>query len=173
MTEDIKSKWMETALKEAKNSLRAGEVPVGCLFIYKDQVIASGSNTVNETHNATRHAEMNCIDQVIKYCKDRSLEYQDVFKSVDVVVTVEPCIMCAAALHQLKVVSITYGCTNDRFGGCKSVLEVAPIYESGVEIVGGLKAEEAMNLLKEFYKGTNPNAPDDKQKHKKRNKEHK
>lgn len=164
---------METALEEAKNSLRAGEVPVGCLFIYKDQVIASGSNTVNETHNATRHAEMNCIDQVIKYCKDRSLEYQDVFKSVDVVVTVEPCIMCAAALHQLKVVSITYGCANDRFGGCKSVLEVAPIYESGVEIVGGLKAEEAMNLLKEFYKGTNPNAPDDKQKHKKRNKEHK
>ncbi|CAD6232887.1 GSCOCG00007033001-RA-CDS [Cotesia congregata] len=147
---------METALEEAKKSLRAGEVPVGCLFIYKDQVIASGSNTVNETHNATRHAEMNCIDQ-----------------SVDVVVTVEPCIMCAAALHQLKVMSITYGCANDRFGGCKSVLKVAPIYESGVEIVGGLKAEEAMILLKEFYKGTNPNAPDDKQKHKKRNKEHK
>ncbi|XP_057333367.1 tRNA-specific adenosine deaminase 2 [Microplitis mediator] len=168
MTDDVKSKWMEIALEEANNSLRAGEVPVGCIFIYENEIIATGSNTVNETHNATRHAEMNCIDQVIKFSRDKNLNYQDVFKSVEVVVTVEPCIMCAAALHQLQIASITYGCANDRFGGCKSVLEVAPIYESKVDVIGGVRAEEAMNLLKQFYKGTNPNAPESKQKHNKR-----
>ncbi|XP_034941272.1 tRNA-specific adenosine deaminase 2 [Chelonus insularis] len=163
-------KWMEIALSKALDSLRAGEVPVGCLFIYQNEIIATGNNTVNETRNATRHAEINCIDDVLEFCKRRNLNYQEVFKNLDVVVTVEPCIMCAAALHQLKVRSIVYGCSNDRFGGCGSVLDIAPIYESTVNVVGGIKSDETMQLLKEFYKGTNPNVPEEKKKKGRKNK---
>lgn len=160
-------KWMNLALEKALQSLKSGEVPVGCLFIYEDEVIATGSNTVNETRNATRHAEINCIDDVLEYCKAKDLDYRRVFRSIDVVVTVEPCIMCAAALHQMHVRSIVYGCANDRFGGCKSVFPVPTIYED-VEIStrGNVMGEEAMRLLKDFYKGTNPNAPEDKVKKK-------
>nr|XP_031833578.1 tRNA-specific adenosine deaminase 2 [Nomia melanderi] len=151
--------WMDVALKKASDSLKAGEVPVGCLFVYNNEVIAIGNNTVNETHNATRHAEINCIDQVLEFCKNRELDCKEVFTNIDVIVTVEPCIMCTSALYQLHVRNIVYGCANDRFGGCISVFEVSKIYNSGTKIVGGVKSDLAMALLKEFYKGTNPNAP--------------
>lgn len=150
---------MDIALEKAGEALRAGEVPVGCLFVYKNEVIATGRNTVNETRNATRHAELNCIDDVLKYCKEKGLDYKDVFKNISVIVTVEPCIMCAAALHQLRIHSIVYGCQNDRFGGCKSVFDVSQIYGSKLSITGNVKGDRAMQLLKDFYKGTNPNAP--------------
>lgn len=169
MTDNEIIKWMDVALGQATDSLQAGEVPVGCLFIHKNQLIATGNNTVNETKNATRHAEMNCIDGVMKYCKERNLDHIEILHNIDVVVTVEPCVMCAAALHQLQVRTIVYGCPNDRFGGCGSVYQVAGIYESKVKINAGIKAEEAMILLKTFYKGTNPNVPVEKI-HKKRKK---
>ncbi|KAK0182483.1 hypothetical protein PV327_000622 [Microctonus hyperodae] len=171
MSNDLMIKWMDVALNKAEDSLRAGEVPVGCLFIYQNEIIATGNNRVNETRNATRHAEINCIDDVIEFCSNKKLDYHEVFRNIDIVVTVEPCIMCAAALHQLQVHSIIYGCPNDRFGGCGSVFEVAPIYNSNVKIIGGVKAIEAMQLLKEFYKGTNPNVPEEKMKKKRKQKE--
>ena len=79
--------------------------------------------------------------------------------------------MCAAALYQLQIHSIIYGCANDRFGGCKSVYEVANVYKHhNINVISNVKSERAMDLLKEFYKGTNPNAPETKtkKKHKKR-----
>ncbi|KZC11296.1 tRNA-specific adenosine deaminase 2 [Dufourea novaeangliae] len=136
--------WMDVALEKANDSLKAGEVPVGCLFIYNNEVIATGNNTVNETRNATRHAEINCIDQVFE------------------LFTVEPCIMCTSALYQLQVRNIIYGCANDRFGGCISVFNVSEIYKSRTKITGGVKGDAAMTLLKQFYKGTNPNVPESK-----------
>ena len=156
--------WMDVALEKANDSLKAGEVPVGCLFVYNNEVIAIGNNTVNETRNATRHAEINCIDQVLHFCKEKELNYKEVFRNVDVIVTVEPCIMCTAALYQLQVRNIVYGCANDRFGGCTSVFEVPKIYNSETKITGGIKGDIAMALLKTFYKGTNPNAPESKAK---------
>ncbi|XP_063985861.1 tRNA-specific adenosine deaminase 2-like isoform X4 [Diachasmimorpha longicaudata] len=155
-------KWMDVALSKAEESFRAGEVPVGCLFVYEGEIIATGNNRVNETRNATRHAEINCIDDVLDFCKIRGLDYKEVFSQLDVIVTVEPCIMCAAALQELKIRSIVYGCNNDRFGGCGSVFEVSSLYEDGVRVTAGVKAKEAMRLLKEFYKGTNPNVPVEK-----------
>uniref|UniRef100_A0A1B6GFZ5 CMP/dCMP-type deaminase domain-containing protein n=2 Tax=Cuerna arida TaxID=1464854 RepID=A0A1B6GFZ5_9HEMI len=157
------TEYMETALNLAKEALRNGEVPVGCIFIYKGQVIAKGSNTVNQTCNATRHAEMDCIEAIVtKYPN-----WEEVLHNTQVVVTVEPCIMCAAALHTVRVASITYGCANDRFGGCVSVLDSSKMYTDPCPVRGGVRADEAMDLLKEFYKGQNPNAPECKVKIKK------
>ncbi|KAI8130774.1 tRNA-specific adenosine deaminase 2 [Lucilia cuprina] len=56
--------FMEDAFAEARLALSAGEVPVGCVFIYNDTIIARGGNQVNATKNATRHAEFICIDQL-------------------------------------------------------------------------------------------------------------
>lgn len=161
--------WMDIALKKAAASLKVGEVPVGCLFIYNNEIIAESNNTVNETCNATRHAEINCIDQVLVFCKERCLDYKEVFSNIDIVVTVEPCIMCTSALYQLRVRSIIYGCRNDRFGGCISVFKVSNVYDTKVTVVGDIKSEEAINLLKNFYEGTNPNAPESKVKKKSEN----
>ncbi len=156
--------FMEEALKEATKSLRVfNEVPVGCVFVLDDEIVARGHNLVNETKNATRHAELVCIDQVLDICKANEKDYNEVFKEISVIVTVEPCIMCAAALYDLNVKEIFYGCRNDRFGG-STVLDVAELLKPCTKITGGLRENEAMELLKEFYKGQNPVAPAAKEK---------
>lgn len=162
----MEEKYFNGAMILAQEALEALEVPVGCVFVHGNEIIARGRNAVNETHNATRHAELICIDQVTEYCKHNQLNHFDIFKNVDVYVTVEPCIMCAAALYELKVKSIIYGCKNDRFGGT-TVFNVADVIDTDCIVKGGIRSEEAMNLLKKFYMGTNPNAPEPKIKGKK------
>jgi tRNA-specific adenosine deaminase 2 len=96
-------------------------------------VISSGRNRTNETLNvydstlyilrkATRHAEMEAIDDILK------LHPKEIFRDVDLFVTVEPCVMCASALRQLQLRKVYFGCRNDRFGGCGSVLNVHSEY---------------------------------------------
>lgn len=158
-------KFMEDALENARKANEQKEVPVGCVFVYRNQIIAYGANLVTQTKNATRHAELVCIDQVLVYCKENNLNWSDVFKEISVVVTVEPCIMCASALEHLKIKEIIFGCKNDRFGG-QTVLDVFTLLNSNILIKGDVRADEAMELLKEFYKGENPNAPIEKVKKK-------
>lgn len=162
--------FMEKAFTFAYEALESKEVPVGCIFVHNSEIIALGRNTVNETRNATRHAEMNCIDQVNDYCKLKNLDKTRIFSEIQVYVTVEPCIMCIAALYDLKVKSVVFGCKNDRFGG-QTVFNVADVANSVTEVKGGYRSEEAMHLLKVFYKGTNPSAPPSKVKTKKLEKE--
>lgn len=156
-------KFMNDAIENGRAAKEQNEVPVGCVFVYQDNIIAYGANLVNKTKNATRHAEFICIDQVLDYCKQQNLKYSDIFHEISVIVTVEPCIMCAAALNQLQVKEIIFGCVNDRFGG-KTVLDVFNLLKSNIQLRGNVQADEAMELLKEFYKGENPSAPVPKRK---------
>lgn len=75
-------RWMQEALAHAEQALARGEVPVGCLFILDERVLAVGSNEVNETKNATRHAEMTCVDSVLDWCKKEGTDYAQVFPQV-------------------------------------------------------------------------------------------
>ncbi|XP_041535878.1 tRNA-specific adenosine deaminase 2 isoform X3 [Microtus oregoni] len=118
-------KWMEEAMRMAKEALENTEVPVGCLMVYNNEIVGKGRNEVNQTKNATRHAEMVAIDQVLDWCRQHSHRPADVFEHTVLFVTVEPCIMCAAALRLMKIPLVVYGCQNERFGGCGSVLNIA------------------------------------------------
>ncbi|KFV80577.1 tRNA-specific adenosine deaminase 2, partial [Struthio camelus australis] len=116
---------------------------------------------------ATRHAEMVAIDQVLEWCKQHNKAHEEVFPKTVLYVTVEPCIMCAAALRLM----IIYGCQNERFGGCGSVLNIASgdLVDTGepFECAAGYRAKEAVELLKAFYRQENPNAPKSKVRKKK------
>eukprot|EP00397_Hematodinium_sp_SG-2012_P066138 GEMP01098145.1.p1 GENE.GEMP01098145.1~~GEMP01098145.1.p1 ORF type:complete len:154 (+),score=44.18 GEMP01098145.1:273-734(+) len=147
---------MDIALVEARRAYEEGEVPVGCVFVAGDgSVLARGRNQTNETLNGTRHCELVCVDEIL--CTHSA----DVFKTAELYVTVEPCIMCAAALQLLGVPKIHFGCRNPRFGGCGTVVPVNGVL-CPVEINEGNKEEEALGLLKEFYERGNPNCPDAK-----------
>ncbi|XP_005043946.1 PREDICTED: tRNA-specific adenosine deaminase 2 [Ficedula albicollis] len=150
----------------AREALEKGEVPVGCLLVYDGEVIGRGRNEVNETPQATRHAEMVAIDRVLDWCKQHERDYREVFPQLVLYVTVEPCIMCAAALRLMKIPRVVYGCRNERFGGCGSVLSISSdaMVDSGdpFECSSGYRAEEAVELLKAFYRQENPNAPKSK-----------
>ncbi|BDA43019.1 tRNA-specific adenosine deaminase 2 [Coccomyxa sp. Obi] len=160
--------FMMLAFDEARGALARGEVPIGCTIVRDGAVIANGSNLTNETRNATRHAEMDAIDKVLADLEgpDRS----HAFERCRLFVTCEPCIMCSGALGLLRFAEVVYGCRNDRFGGCGSILS---IHEAGcggcggestalgykLQCRGGLMAEEAVALLKDFYATGNPKAP--------------
>ncbi|KFO32258.1 tRNA-specific adenosine deaminase 2 [Fukomys damarensis] len=89
--------------RKAKDALKNTEVPVGCLMVYNHEVVGKGRNEVNQTKNATRHAEMVAIDQVLDWCHQNGRSPCAVFEHTVLYVTVEPCIMCAAALRLMSI----------------------------------------------------------------------
>ncbi len=158
---------MKLAFAEAQYALENGEVPVGCVFIKPtgdggdDIIIAAGSNKTNITSNATRHAELVAYDIafIASHCN------KDVLRGSELYVTVEPCIMCAAALARIGVKVVYYGCSNDKFGGNGSILSChradtfSHDLDQEYDVVPGVLEAEAINLLQEFYYRGNPNAP--------------
>ncbi|RAL53247.1 hypothetical protein DM860_006919 [Cuscuta australis] len=159
--------FMRLALNQAKLALDSLEVPVGCVIVEDGEVIAWGRNRTTETRNGTRHAEMEAIDSLLENWKKNGLSPGEVslrFSKCILYVTCEPCIMCAAALSYIGVKEVYYGCPNDKFGGCGSIL---PLHaggdgggaKKGFGCVGGVMASEAVSLLRSFYEQGNPNAP--------------
>lgn len=149
------------------------EVPIGCV-IYdprSDKIISWGRNRTNEDKNGTRHAELVALERLheeLGYEETKGLEWGE----MELYVTVEPCVMCAAALRYLGIKKVYYGCGNERFGGCGSVLPVHTDNDAYFpKEVAGLKCEvvkefrnECVMLLRRFYVRENEKAPNPKKK---------
>jgi len=153
---------MELALAEAEKALRLQEVPVGCVIVRSSdlRLISRGHNNTVATGNATRHAELEAIDAVLRQLSgDESAD--TFFESCSLFVTCEPCVMCASALRQVGLRKVYYGCGNDKFGGCGSALSIhtdkAPFPPLDVE--RGMFATEAVALFRRFYAKDNAHAP--------------
>eukprot|EP00698_Gefionella_okellyi_P001481 TRINITY_DN11414_c0_g1_i1.p1 TRINITY_DN11414_c0_g1~~TRINITY_DN11414_c0_g1_i1.p1 ORF type:complete len:173 (+),score=33.28 TRINITY_DN11414_c0_g1_i1:96-614(+) len=147
---------MRLAFIQAERALAAGEVPIGCVIVHKGKPVATGYNRTNELKNGTLHAEIVAID---------SLQASGgvPLSECALYVTVEPCIMCAAALSLAGIHQVYFGCHNERFGGIDSVFGVVNRCESlglkPYKCVGGLLKSDAIALLKRFYENSNPAAP--------------
>ncbi|KAL5182919.1 tRNA-specific adenosine deaminase TAD2 [Glycine soja] len=165
--------FMELAIQQAKLALDVLEVPVGCVIVEDGKVIASGRNRTTQTRNATRHAEMEAVDVLLGQWQKHGLSMSEVaekFSNCSLYVTCEPCIMCASALSILGIKEVFYGCSNDKFGGCGSILslhlsnttplnnEVSP--GKCFKCTGGIMASEAVLLFRTFYEQGNPNVTD-------------
>lgn len=164
----LSSELVESCFEEAEKGYQKGEVPVGCLFIRNDQdgeceVIAKAHNRTNEFKTALKHAEIDCINQVVEKFSD---SYRQVFKDTIVVLTLEPCVMCCRILRRLQVKSVLYGAQNERFGGAGSVFNIATdcrIKDPQLECISNfLDSTRAVTLLQKFYDQTNENAPKNK-----------
>lgn len=180
--EDTNERWMEHAFDMAQHALECGEVPVGCVVVdtLGKAIIARGCNEVNRTLNATRHAEMIAIDQLMEHSNRTGESLTDTCSHATLYVTVEPCIMCTCALRLVGLCRIVYGCNNDRFGGCGSVLdthskEIGSCCSANrqdtsslpsLHCTSGIMKERAVKSLQKFYEGENPSAPKPKLKKK-------
>eukprot|EP00388_Colpodella_angusta_P000395 GDKJ01001442.1.p1 GENE.GDKJ01001442.1~~GDKJ01001442.1.p1 ORF type:complete len:191 (+),score=35.46 GDKJ01001442.1:64-573(+) len=155
-------KFMKEALEQAKIAWHAGEVPVGCVLVDRASktIIARSCNATNKTKNGTKHCEFLAIQQVIDQFGVSRLSDCILY------VTVEPCVMCSAALRYAGIFECVFGCGNDRFGGCGSVYNFhkpAPgLNLPELKCRSGLLADKAIAVLKDFYAKGNPNAPDEK-----------
>ncbi|KFD70037.1 hypothetical protein M514_08996, partial [Trichuris suis] len=155
------SEYLNQAFRLAEEALASGEVPVGCVLVRDQRVIGSGRNAANECRNGTRHAEMVAFDQAIRWFDSQEVPTTFDLTSAFLYVTSEPCMMCAAAICQLKVGTLVFGCRNERFGGFGSVVHVQNVfgYQYPVQVYPDVCRDRAIALLQRFYEGENPNAP--------------
>jgi tRNA-specific adenosine deaminase 2 len=183
--------FMNLAQKEAELALSEGEVPIGCVFVKASasgemvsRVLARGRNATNRLYNATLHAEIVALQECL-LIDDKSncskFNRKNILDDITLYVTVEPCVMCMAALLDLKIHRIVFGCYNDRFGGCGGTstnlfkyISSADTPQSNVSykhpfwtmpiITSGVNANEAVMLLRRFYMNENSRAPNPKKK---------
>ena len=139
---------MMEALRQAKKALALNEVPIGCVIVYGDKIIARGYNRRNTDHNTLSHAELLAIRKASKKLGDWRLEGCTMY------VTLEPCQMCAGALVQARVDEVVIGARNPKAGCAGSVLNLlqVPGFNHQVRLVEGVLTEECGQMLTDFFK---------------------
>lgn len=142
-------RFMRAALEQAREAALAGEVPVGAVAVLDGDVVAAGRNRVEELHSVSAHAEF----EVVRQLEARRGDWR--MSDVDLYVTKEPCPMCAGMLVNCRVRRIVFGVADPAGGGCGGALDVTghPTLLWRPEVTGGVLAEEARELLKEFFRG--------------------
>ena len=140
---------MRLAIAQAKEAAAAGEVPVGCVVLDRDgNVLGAGRNRREETHRADAHAEMETIRQACDALGTWRLE------DCTLVVTLEPCPMCAGAIVNARIGTVVYGAKEPNFGSCGSVINLfEERYGHHPAVYGGVLADECAALLSAFFAG--------------------
>jgi len=112
------AKWMQEALKEAKNSFSNEEVPVGSVVVKDGSIIGRGWNRKEALKDPTAHAEIIAITAAANSMGDWRLEGCILYS------TLEPCLMCAGAIIQARVSRVVYGAKDEKFGAFGSVIDI-------------------------------------------------
>ncbi len=135
--------FMKEALKEAHKALEKDEVPIGAVLVYNNRIVARGYNQVELLQDVTAHAEMLCITSASaafqsKYLSDYSLY-----------VTLEPCMMCAAAIGWAQIGRLVFGAFDEKKG--YSLFGKSPLHPKCI-VESGILQNECAQLLKDFFK---------------------
>lgn len=138
---------MKYALKEAKKAYEIGEIPVGCVIVYNDKIIARAYNKRENNNISTAHAEILAINKACKKLNSWRLEDCDIY------ITLEPCAMCAGAIIQSRIKNCYYGAYDYRFGAHKSIINLFDVkFNHNVNIYGGILEDECSKIIKDFFK---------------------
>ena len=109
-------KYMKEAVKQAKKAYAIGDVPIGCVIVYGDKIIARGYNKRNKNKTTLAHAELLAIGKAAKKLGDWRLEGCTMY------VTLEPCQMCAGAIVQARIERVVIGSMNPKAGCAGSII---------------------------------------------------
>ena len=139
---------MTLALKEANKAREIDEVPIGCVIVKDNKVIARGHNLRESKQNPTLHAEMVAIRKASKKLKSWRLEGCDIY------VTIEPCIMCSGAIIQSRIKTVIYGAPDLKGGGLGSSINV--LDANGInhrpEVIFGVMKDECAEIISNYFK---------------------
>lgn len=144
----VDEKFMKEAIKQAKRAEKINEVPIGCVIVYENRIIARGYNQRNTRKTTLAHAEILAIAKAGKVIGDWRLEDCTMY------VTLEPCQMCAGAAVQARMKRVVIGCRNAKAGCAGSVLNILQEerFNHQVELTEGVLGEECSTLLSDFFK---------------------
>lgn len=135
--------FMREAIKEAEKALDIGEVPVGAVIVCQNRIIARAHNQTEKLTDATAHAEMLAVTSAANYLGSKYLNECSLF------VTLEPCVMCAGALHWVQLQRLVFGATDVQRGYS---LAKSPLLHPKTDVMKGVMAVESKELLDIFFK---------------------
>lgn len=143
----LDEKYMKEALKQAKKAAAIDEVPIGCVIVHGDKIIARGYNRRNTEGSTLAHAEIIAIKKASRKLNDWRLEECTMY------VTLEPCPMCAGAIVQARIPKVVIGAMNPKAGCAGSILDMFQVREFNhqVEKVSGVLEEECSNIMTKFF----------------------
>jgi len=139
---------MREALQVAKSALTAGDVPVGAIIVNKDGVVVGkGFNEREANNDPTAHAEVVAIRNAAARLQNSRLD------GCTLIVTLEPCAMCAGAIAQSRISKLVFGAWDEKAGAVGSVWDVLrdPRSIFKVEVTSGILEAECVELLKDFF----------------------
>lgn len=147
--QDLDTKFMKEAIKEAKKAAEKGEVPVGCVVVNQRKVIGRGHNLREGKNDPTAHAEIIAIKKAASRLKNWRLSGCTLY------VTVEPCPMCAGAIVLSRIDRVVYAVEDEKAGAVKSLYTLLGdkrLNHQVAEVVDGICEEEVRGLIKRFFK---------------------
>ena len=144
----VRYSWAENAVKLARTAAAAGEVPVGCVIVKGDQVLARAGNRTLRDHDPTAHAELLAIRVAAAKLGSERLSECDLY------VTLEPCTMCAGAMVHARIAQLVFAATEPRAGVACSRCHLLdePWYNHRVSWQGGVLAEASGEKLQTFFR---------------------
>ncbi len=140
-------KYMKEALRQAKKAAAIGEVPIGCVIVCEEQIIARGYNKRNLKKTTLGHAEILAIQKASKKLGDWRLEECTMY------VTLEPCPMCAGAIVQARIPRVVIGAMNPKAGCAGSILNILQEkrFNHRADMTTGVLEEQCQNMMKTFF----------------------
>ena len=139
---------MRLALDEARAALAHDDVPIGAVVVHDGEVVGRGHNRREVDRDPTAHAEVLAIREAARALGSWRLE------DCTLVVTLEPCTMCAGAIVLARVPTVVYGATDPKAGAGGSLMDVLDDARLNhrCAVVRGVRAEECGDLLREFFR---------------------
>ncbi|WP_316234107.1 nucleoside deaminase [Bradyrhizobium sp. SZCCHNR1098] len=140
--------FMDLALKAAESAALSGEVPIGCVVVRNNAVIATAANRTLTDRDPTAHAEILALRQAAQVVGSERLVECDLY------VTLEPCTMCAGAISFARIRRLYYGAADPKGGAVESGVRffTAPTCHHAPEVYSAVGEQQAALMLKEFFK---------------------
>ena len=140
-------KYMKEAIRQARKAWKLNEVPIGCVIVREDRIIARGYNRRNTDKNTLAHAELLAIRKASRAVGDWRLEDCTMY------ITLEPCQMCAGAIVQARIPRVVIGSRNPKAGCAGSILNLLdiPAFNHQAELTEGVLGEECSALMTDFF----------------------
>jgi len=146
---------MRVALREARQAIGHADVPVGAVVVVENEIVASAHNRREELADPTAHAELLALRDASRKLGRWRLD------DATLVVTLEPCAMCAGALVAGRVKRLVFGALDPKAGACGSLYNLCcdPRLNHELEIESGVLADECGQLLSDFFSGLRAYTP--------------
>lgn len=146
LTDD--EKYMKEAIRQARKAWKLAEVPIGCVIVRDDKIIARGYNRRNTDKNTLAHAELLAIRRASRATGDWRLDDCTMY------ITLEPCQMCAGAIIQARIPRVVIGSLNPKAGCAGSILNLLqiPQFNHQAELTKGVLEEECSAMLTSFFR---------------------